>query len=391
MMAETVASCFERVLQCLSVGPEESFFDLGGDSLRALTLLLEIKKATGQELTIADIYDASTVREMATLLERGSDGSFSPLVKLKPGGPQSPLEPIVLIHGVFGNVVDLVQFGGQIAAPRAVYAIQARGVDGREPPNESVAAMAAYYVGALKELQPYGPYLLVGYSFGGLVAIEMARLLRAAGGEVGFLGLIESYPPVRDWPLASRVDIWARKALRWSVRLAGMSPLEAARLLRSKLNSANRGLRGASRIKQAGEIVLPVALRRVREAGYKAWNDYRPAVYDGPAVFIRAGTLLQFPSNPRAAWRGRLPRMTVVTTCGDHYSMIGVHSESLADLVSHLIAEAIPAEPVSANLPDKAGRPGTVTEASQADSAAPPARRRNPGRVLSVSSWCSNG
>src|SRR6185312_14843752 len=134
-----------------------NFFDLGGDSLLALNLFLEIERATGRHLPITTIYDAQTVTEQAALLREEGTTEFSPLVLLKAGNDSAPL---FIFHGIGGTVVEFAELGKRIDIDGAVYAVQAQGVDGTLPPLESVEEMAELYVSVIREKQPNGPYRL---------------------------------------------------------------------------------------------------------------------------------------------------------------------------------------------------------------------------------------
>src|SRR5579862_4583042 len=96
----------------------------------------------------------------------------SPLVLLRPG---AAIPPLFIVTGLSGAATDVIQLGREMQCRQPVYAVQARGLDGAEPPLESVEAIAQYSLAAVRERQPEGPYILMGYSFGGLVAFEMAQ------------------------------------------------------------------------------------------------------------------------------------------------------------------------------------------------------------------------
>src|SRR6476646_9771129 len=186
-----------RVLQTEDVTAESDFFDLGGDSLLALTLFLEIERATGRHLPITAIYDARTIREQVMLLKEDELPDFSPLVLVKPGDCGAPL---FVFHGIGGTVVEFAELGPLIDVSGPVYAVQAQGVDGTRPPLRSVDDMADLYCRAIREKQPRGPYWLCGYSFGGVIAVEVARRLRDVGEEIGLLFLIDAYAHPVTWP-----------------------------------------------------------------------------------------------------------------------------------------------------------------------------------------------
>src|SRR5260370_4691198 len=161
-----------RQLRRSAIRPDENFFDLGGASLLARAVGLEIAAATGRELPITTIYDAPTIDALAALLEDERTPQYCPLVLLKPGADMAPL---FIVHGLGGNVVEILPLANRIETPRPIYGIQARGVDGIELPLQRVEDMAEAYLDAIRTVQPNGPYFLAGYSFGGLVAFEMAH------------------------------------------------------------------------------------------------------------------------------------------------------------------------------------------------------------------------
>ena len=206
---ETLIRIFQRVLGRATVESEDDFFDLGGDSILAIALMAEIEQAFGQDLPMTTVYDAPTVRELAELIAAQARPAGSCLVPLKPG---AKLGPLFIAHGLGGSVMELRQLANAIDTDRAVYGIEARGLDGRSEPLESIDGMARYYVDAVRQLQPKGPYLLAGFSFGGLVALEMAQLLSREGETVRFLGLLDSFPHTRFWPLRARFESWRQLA-----------------------------------------------------------------------------------------------------------------------------------------------------------------------------------
>jgi len=233
---ERLTLIFESVLKRSPIGPEHSFFDLGGDSILAITLLIEIENAFRQELSITSLYDAPTIAALDNLLTGEVAPIFSPLVLMKPGSGSPPL---FIVHGIGGNVMELLDLSRRIQSDGPVYGVQALGLDGAEPPNRSVEDMATYYLDAISAVARPGPYLLAGYSFGGLDALEMAVRLRDSGQQVGLLAFIDSYPHPRFWPLPARLDVFARLAAGWLGRNGRMSlrntPAALLRLLQKSL------------------------------------------------------------------------------------------------------------------------------------------------------------
>ena len=144
------------------------------------------------------INEASRFDRLCHALKEGRPPAAAPLVTLKEG---DGLPPVFFIHGVGGNVVEILPTARRLAYGGAVIGIRARGAVRGETPHTSIEAMAADYLREIKARQPNGPYYLCGYSSGGLAAFEIARRLSESGDDVGFVGLFDTaMSPVR-WPL----------------------------------------------------------------------------------------------------------------------------------------------------------------------------------------------
>jgi thioesterase domain-containing protein/aryl carrier-like protein len=183
------------VLGIQPVGVRGNFFELGGHSLLAVRLMARVREATGRELPLATLFRAPTVELLAALLRQESPLPWSPLVPLNGGGEKTPL---FLVHPVGGNVFSYMELARQLGSERPVFGLQAQGLDGHSAPLSSVEEMAALYVEAIRSVQPSGPYLLGGWSMGGVIAYEMASQLRQRGEEVELVALIDSYVARRE-------------------------------------------------------------------------------------------------------------------------------------------------------------------------------------------------
>ncbi len=164
-----------------------------------------------------------------------------------------------------------------------VYGIRARGLDPYQEPHTRVEAMAEYYIDHIRLEQPNGPYALVGHSFGGLFAFEMARRLRLAGDEVSFLGLIDTDVHEGCLPIRLRVRFEAWRFVR-RVRETALEPEK--KLLPLVRERAKRALPWLP-IRDGTEPVLP-SLSRVTDGAHEAFKAYRPSPYGGTAILFRA-------------------------------------------------------------------------------------------------------
>lgn len=187
-----VALAWRKVLGIADVAENADFFALGGDSLRAIALAVELEKSLGKSIPLTLINEAPAFGAFCAALAKHRFAEYSPLVVIKTGRGHPPL---FLIHGAGGSVMELFTLARGMTWSGPVIGIQARGLDGSSAPHRSVDVMAEEYLAAMKARQPNGPYLLCGYSFGGLLAFAIAQRLRAAQEEVAFLGLLDTLPP----------------------------------------------------------------------------------------------------------------------------------------------------------------------------------------------------
>jgi amino acid adenylation domain-containing protein len=186
---------FEGVLGVRRVGVRDNFFELGGHSLLALRLVGEMQRQFGRELPLAVLFQQGTVEHLAEVLrEQFTATALSPLVAIQPRGT---LPPLFFVHVGSGNVLCYLDLARGLGDDQPFYGIQDPNLYAEEFPDLAVEAMAARYVEAVREAQPDGPYLLGGWSFGGLVAFEMARQMRERGEEVALLALLDTGAP--DW------------------------------------------------------------------------------------------------------------------------------------------------------------------------------------------------
>jgi thioesterase domain-containing protein/acyl carrier protein len=321
---------WERLLDTSPIGAEDDFFDLGGDSLLALNLFQELERLTGRALPITAIYDAATPTKLLDLVAGGPPAAFSPLVLLKPGDSEPPC---FIVHGIGGNVIELEKLGRLIDTAHPVYAIQARGVDGREDPFDTIDAMADFDLAAIRARQSRGPYFLAGFSFGGLVALEMARRLGEAGEAVALVGLIDSFPHARTFAR------WPRQAARLGI----VAHVFRTRPTRDAIAFVLARLRGRND-EARDELILanfPIAaatpeLRKVYDAGLRALESYRPRYYPGEIDFFRPAVSI-FPIAPARVWGKLARRFQLHRVAGNHDDMIREEAASLAAALSRVL------------------------------------------------------
>ncbi len=181
---------WEAVLGCHPIGIADNFFELGGHSLLAVRLIAQIHQQLGYELRMTSLFSGGTVERQAELLREGAGAlPYESLVAIQPQGSRTPL---FCIHPGGGGVLGYLGLAHHLGTDQPVFGLQARGWEDDLTPLTTIEEMAASYLHAVIRLQAQGPYLLGGWSFGGLVAFEMAQQLRAQGEEVALVALLDA-------------------------------------------------------------------------------------------------------------------------------------------------------------------------------------------------------
>ena len=193
-LEEQLVKLWTKILQANAISVTDNFFELGGDSLLAARLFAHIHNRFGKNLPLATLFSSPTIEQLANVLrESEAGGAWSSLVSIQPHGTKPPL---FCVHAAGANVLIYRPMSRHLGDDQPVYALQAQGLDGQQPPLRCVEEMATKYVKEIRAFQPDGPYCLLGASFGGLVAFEMAQQLLAQGQKVAFLGMLNTNCPV---------------------------------------------------------------------------------------------------------------------------------------------------------------------------------------------------
>ena len=167
-------------------------------------LFAEIANAFGRDFSPVTICAAPTIETLAGLLEEPKPPRIPPLLPLK-AGAENP--PVFITHGLGGDALGLSDLVGKNRLLRhPIYGMQARGIDGIAEPLSSIEERAQFYLDAIQQLQPHGPYFLIGYSLGGMVMLGIWPNVLSAGREkIALLTLVDTYP---DNELSVHCAIW---------------------------------------------------------------------------------------------------------------------------------------------------------------------------------------
>lgn len=329
---EVLTRIWRDALSKTDVSPEKSFLELGGDPEAALRIFAEISREYGREYCPLLIYQAPTITQLAALLDQSE---MPALASRLPLNTASTGTPIYISHGLEGTVMGLFQLVRRLNCPNPIYGMQARGIDGREAPFECIEDMARYHLAAIREIQPRGPYHLIGYSLGGLVMFEIAQRLINNHEKVGLLLLLDSYPDLRHLQPKQSFRLVYRRA---KGRLLSYLP---------RRPQQERSFTSPGRLPGSASLSMfprmSAAVKRTKAAQYRALRAYKPSYYDGEISFVQASLGSYFPDHPDAVWSPLVRNFKYETVHCEHISLLTSHAAELAAIISPYLQAALPA------------------------------------------------
>jgi len=330
---------WEELLQ-VPCGVTDDFFELGGHSLLAVRLMSRIEQLYGKRIPLATLFKAPTIESLSTVLRQETDGSsWSPLVAIQPHGTELPF---FCVHAVSGDVLCYRALSRRLGPQQPFYALQARGLDDEQEPQTQVEAMASDYLTAVRSVQPHGPYLLGGWSMGGLIAYEMMRQLQAQGEEVRLLALF-------DTRAASELEVSDETSLVASFALLlGLSPeqLQEAAVVFSETQTEDPLSFLLEYAKEASIVPHDMSLAHLRKqfevfkVNVRAARSYQPANLPANIVLFRAA---ERPPGADAdstlGWARRGLKIEVHEVPGNHLTMM---REPNVSVLAERLAECLP-------------------------------------------------
>ncbi len=330
---------WERMLRISPIGRDDDFFDLGGDSVQAVEMLIAIEERFGVDLPISTLANGITLAELGALVERGGINSEraepvgddrssaeadlatttpSPvLVPLRTAGSKPPL---FLVHGVALPTLRH-QFLDGLDAEQPVYLFQHRGLDGGSQPNRTIEAMARDYIDAMRGARPSSPYFIGGFCAGGFVALEMAYQLAQRDIPVPTLVFVDP-PQIFHAVRGLRAIPWyASRAVRfvWRTSFRAVSGYRR-RLVR--LNARRIDARKESRVaaEKQGDVRLDAAVLAQRNFN-RALRHYRPKPYHGALHLICPAGPEPPEQKIRLFWKRAYDDVTLHVVGKNHWTM----------------------------------------------------------------------
>jgi acyl transferase domain-containing protein/thioesterase domain-containing protein len=339
---QELAGYWRELLGVEAPSVDDDFFELGGQSLIAVRLFNRIRKTYAVDLPLSTLFEAPTIARCASILhaELGTvphhakggavervDASplapprsrWSSLVVMQPRGARPPF---YCVAGMGGNLANLRRLASLVGDDQPFYGLQPPGLDGKQKRLYRVEELAEHYIEEVLAFQPVGPFLLGGYSGGGVAAFEMSRQLMRAGHEVAFLGLLDSFSPALPRKsYAARAGIHVRRA-----QTGG--PAYLFDLARRRLGYERR--QAMRLMTRALGRVFPERYRyaNIGDSWATAEAAYAPGVSSGKATLFRAAeeTAISlstaFDVDEQHGWGRYLRGEVQVELCpGNHTSM----------------------------------------------------------------------
>lgn len=299
--------------QDLPLGVDDDFFAMGGHSLSAVRLAGLVQQAFGQGLTIAQLIEAPTIAAQARLLDRPKvqPKPTDTVIRLRPGGQTN----LFCIHPASGTVSCYLPLARALESVWAPHGVQLTDLSA----VHDLPSLAAAHLAAIRRVQPLGPYYLLGWSVGGVIALEVARQLRVLGEQVRRVALLDSYAPAvlrtltadqHDPMRAFAWDLAEAAGLDPATVLPSVLPVHPEALLELPvLREPLAGL-GAERVKQAYAVFVTIMT---------AVGRHQPAPADCPVTLFRAATWAGLPGH---GWPGMIRRLGIKDVPGRHGTML---------------------------------------------------------------------
>lgn len=298
-MERKLALIWCEVLKVNRIGIDEGFFDIGGHSMLAITLMIKIEKELGIRFPLSTLFNNSTIREMADFFGKEDiPVKWGSLVPIKTQGSKRPL---YLVHGAGLNLLLYKTLVSHLDADQPVFGLQAKGLDGVNEPLKSIEEIAAYYIQEILTIDNSGTYALAGFSLGGQLAYEMARQLLLMDKKVSFLGVFDTSTynvSDKNLPLiqryGQRLD-WIFNVIIWNIGTFIKKPADKRfEFFTLKLNSIIQKITRKedkiepAKVSDGKQKELPKYLHKVHRANLQALDKYILSEYPGKLHLFRA-------------------------------------------------------------------------------------------------------
>ncbi|MFJ8743802.1 amino acid adenylation domain-containing protein [Embleya sp. NPDC127516] len=362
---QVIAELFAEILDLPAVGTDDSFFDLGGHSLLATRLISRIRAVLGVDIALGTLFETPTPAGLAERAGAGRPGDVMEVVlPLRPHGSRLPLWCVHPAGGIGWAYGGLLR---HLHPHQPVYALQARGLTHPESAPASVEEMAADYLEQIREVQPEGPYQLLGWSAGGLIAHAIATELATRGEHTALLAVLDAYPLYAISPDESALH-------RGAEHLALVLDCDpgAFATLPATYDGLARVLREREHVLAGLQPDQLAAVAAVLDHNAVAAQAFTPGVFDGDMLLFKA-TTDRDPRIPEpTAWRPHVRgRIEVLEIAARHNGLM--QPDALARIGPALAARL---DGIAATIPAGTSDPDHDPEPVPAGAPAPAAHDR---------------
>ena len=331
---QKMAQIWQEILKVPSVGVDDNFFYLGGQSVQAAKLFQRIASEFGRKLPLATLFQAPTIAQISAIIDSQSiaNAGWRSLVTIQPKGNKAPL---FLVHGAGGNVLLYQSLAKHLAPEIPLYGLQSQGLNGDNPPLQSIEQMAELYIQEIRSVQPHGPYYLGGYCLGGTVAYEMAQRLTSEGEQVALVAMLDTYNFSRA--LKSSFLGFILQKLRFHIgNFMGLRPKHMMQYIKEKYRVARDGEFANLFTSRPGfEVEGAARATSGAEANVQAINDtaaevYVPKPYAGTITLFKPRINYKFYPDPNMGW-GDLAKLDIIEfSFNPHAMLLDPYVEKLA-------------------------------------------------------------
>ncbi len=358
-----VLEAFRRAFDNPEFGFGDDFFEHGGDSLRALEVAIAIEERTGYALSASGLMTYPTPINVAHHLKTQMQShSKNDIVQFSSDSAQvSNNGTLICIPGVGGHALSFRDLASALPANISMHALEIQGLDGRAAPFGSIKAIASYFADQIRNQFPTGPLYFAGYSMGGQIAFELARLFKLEGREIGQLILIDAY--------STKYFAFERRYRIREARIAAIRKLGIFTWLGTKLKTAftsdNSPLSAFSPSSEVGrltgmdaEVQLNKRMKAIEALLYNAAHAYEPTPFELPTISIEASAPADPPGDCYSYWDTLTQhKIRHVEVDADHLSIMKSDGavRKVAQLISKCVSgtdEVISTENVSKSISD---------------------------------------
>ncbi len=340
-MEEVLVNIWAKLLDKENVGIYDNFFEIGGNSLMIIKME-NMLRHRGLSLPVETLFQKPQIAQLAAFLDfrRASadkDEKWTSLVELNKGSAGKL--PLYFLHSTPGDILGYAHLVYRLGKEQPCYGLQSLGLVDNEKSHRTIEEMAAHYVSQIIAFQPQGPYMFIGWCFGGFVAFEMARQLRAKGEKVAMLGFIETpslHPPL--WYLPYYIDMFINVLKLGPKKIIEYIKARSARV--HQLENPEEIIAEGFDVQDDSEAKnLYISNRKYAyRANLEAAKNYKPHFYDGNVIqFVAEQREMWIARGADMGWKTLVKKVKVERVAGDHLGIL--REPNVSELAKKIKAE----------------------------------------------------